>query len=559
MKESKESTSEAVSEIKEDFKLKIEINKWEQKTNKSTGKLEVVFNIELSSEITNKKWNVYHSIQDFKELITNLSSICIKIPEYPDLKTIEKEKSSSLIINKASSAINEFLNHSYYRSDIFNSQLFIDFFQLENHLEDLKKYEPKEKSHITNLKHEVSDIILLEKLDVLIVGCAHDPNQNLISKINFWSKKDKNGQLNVYKINNNQENYILYAQADTDSEISCLYFCEESKNILVGYFNGTIDVFDFPDFPEILQNPLNLVSKNKIEVNNKKNRIINLGYNSIDNLFYTACYKDIMISAGKITDTKIEFSLPGSEDDLIGFYYIDDYNNLFKDLVIEMDIKGKIYIGTVDKENKALSLLFVYTEQMTLASLFKVSFEYNHIYIGDKEGNLDVISFDIQKDKTKVTKLLNTSLSMNSKNTISNMITRSFPYRINDIWYNPKRKEILVGLSNGTIQIFSHFKNFAEYVIYEPEPGKEKDNKSITKMYFSKLNLILYAGRIEKDIYVYQMPENYNSEMSRRLPDTNSFEILNGSKLCKNAIDKGYTNTTQSFKKKSLMTMIRKK
>jgi hypothetical protein len=225
MKESKESTSEAVSEIKEDFKLKIEINKWEQKTNKSTGKLEVVFNIELSSEITNKKWNVYHSIQDFKELITNLSSICIKIPEYPDLKTIEKEKSSSLIINKASSAINEFLNHSYYRSDIFNSQLFIDFFQLENHLEDLKKYEPKEKSHITNLKHEVSDIILLEKLDVLIVGCAHDPNQNLISKINFWSKKDKNGQLNVYKINNNQENYILYAQADTDSEISCLYFC----------------------------------------------------------------------------------------------------------------------------------------------------------------------------------------------------------------------------------------------------------------------------------------------------------------------------------------------
>ena len=47
---------------------------------------------------------------------------------------------------------------------------------------------------------------------------------------------------------------------------------------------------------------------------------------------------------------------------------------------------------------------------MTLASLFKVSFEYNHIYIGDKEGNLDVLSFDIDKDKTKVTKILNTSL-----------------------------------------------------------------------------------------------------------------------------------------------------
>ena len=46
--ESKEKNeSSTISEIKEDFKLKVEINKWEQKTNKATGKLEVVFNIEI--------------------------------------------------------------------------------------------------------------------------------------------------------------------------------------------------------------------------------------------------------------------------------------------------------------------------------------------------------------------------------------------------------------------------------------------------------------------------------------------------------------------------------
>ena len=556
--ESKEASSGAVSEIKEDFKIKVDINKWEQKTNKSTKKLEVVFNIELSSEISNKKWNVYHSIQDFKELISNLSLICINVPEYPDLKSIEKEKSSSLLIDKASSSIKEFINNSYYRSDIFNSQLFIDFFQLENHFEDLKKNEPKEKSHITNLNHEVSDILLLEKLDVLLVGCANDLNQNLLSKINFWNRKDKNGQLNVYKINNNQEqNYILYAQVDTDSEISCIYFCEDTKNILVGYFNGTIEVFDFPDFPEILHNPLKMEPKNKIEINNKKNRIINIGYSPTDNLFYTACYKDLIISAGKINEKKIDFSLSGSEYDLIGFFYVDNYNNLFNDLVIDMDSKGKIYIGTINKNDKTLSLLFVLIDQLSPTSLFKVSFEYNHIYIGDKEGNLDVLSFDIAKDKTKITKIFSTSLSTNTKNKITSMITRNFPYKINDIWYNPKKKEIIVGLSNGTIQIFSHFKNFAEYVIYEP--GKFKENKSINKMCFSKLNSILYAGRFEKDIYVYQMPENYNSEISRRLQDTNSFEILNGSKICKNAIDTGYPNTTQYFKKFSFREIINKK
>lgn len=557
MESKEQSETPSVSEIKEDFKLKFEINKWEQKTNKSTGKLEVIFNIELFSEISNKKWSVFHSIQDFKDLISNLSSVCINMPDYSGFKSLEKEKGSSSIINKTSSAILEFINNISYRSDIFNSPIVSEFLKLENHIDDLKKNEPREKFHIDNLKHEVSDIILLEKLDILVAGCAHDLEENILSKINFWSKKEKKGQLNIYKILNNQEkNFVLFGQIDTDSQVSCLYFCEESKNLLVGYFNGTIDVFDLPEFSEIIQNPIKLVAKNTIEVNNKKNRIINIGYNSSNNYFYTACYKDILISAGTIDNKKIEYTLPGSEYDLCGFSYIDKYNNLLDDLVIEMDVKGKIYIGLINKEEKSLSLLYVMTDQLSPISLFKVSFEYNHIYTGDKEGNLEIYSFDISQNsenekKTKVTKIFNTTLSMNSKNKISDMITRNFPYKVNDIWYNPKKKEILIALANGTIQIFSHFKNFAECIIYEI--SNKKENKGINKIYFSKLNSILFAGRTEKDIYVYQMPENYNSEISRRLQDTNSFEILNGSKICKNAIDKGHANTTYFFKKKAII------
>ena len=555
--ESKEkSEASAISEIKEDFKLKVEINKWEQKTNKKTGKLEVIFNIELFSEITNKKWSVYHSIQDFKELITNLLSICINMPDYQGLKSLEKEKSSSSIINKASSAIIEFINAISYRSDIINSQYYIDFFKLENHFDDLKKYEPKEKIHIGDLKHEINHIIFLEKLDILIVGCAHDLNKNVLSKMNFWSKKDKNGQLNLYKINNNQEqNYILFGQIDTDSEISCVYASEETKNILVGYFNGTIEVFALPDFSEKQQNPIKLTSKNIIEISNKKNRIINIGFNSSNNYYFTACYNNAVINIGKIEDKKMEMSIPASEFDLCGFYYIDKYNYL-NDLVIEIDIKGNIFIGLIDQNTKSLSLLFVLTGQLSPLSCFKVNFELHHIYIGDKEGNLDILSFEINKNneneiKSKVTKIFNTSLAKNA-NKLTNMITRNFPYKINDIWYNPKKKVIFIGLNNGTIQLLSHFKNFAEYIIYINESTKE--NKCINKMYFSKLDSILYVGK-EKDIYVYQMPENYNSEISRKLQDSNTFELLNGSKICKNVIGKGYPNTTQYFKRKSLLNI----
>ena len=548
----------STTEIKENFKIKYAINKWEQKTNKTTGKLEVIFNIELFSELTNKKWSVFHSIQDFKDLISNLSPICINLPDFQGFKSLENEKASSSIISKASSAIIEFINNISHRSDILNTKYYIEFLQLENHFNDLKKYEPKEKFKITNLKYEVSDIILLEKLDLLIVSCAKDVEQNVLTKMNFWSKKEKNGQLNIYKVNNNNQYYTLIAQADTDSEISCLFTIEEIKKVLVGHINGVIDVYDLPEYSEIQQNSIKLVVKNTIEIGNKKNRIINIGYNSTSKLFYSACFKDIMIYSGNIESKKNETFIPGSDNDLCGFSHIEKYNNNVNDLVIIIDIKGKISIGIVNQETKSLSLLFVLLGQISPISLFKVSWEYNHIYIGDKDGNLDILSFDISqtdniedKNKVKVTKIFNTCLSINSKNKIANMITRNFPYKINDIWYNPKKKEIFIGLANGTIQILSHFKNFAECIIYQE--SKPKEEKGINRIYFSKLDSILYAARAQKDIIVYQMPENYYSEVSRKLEDTNSFDILKGSKSCKNAINTGHPQTTQFFKKKTLI------
>jgi len=546
------------TEIKENFKIKCAINKWEQKTNKTTGKLEVIFNIELFSELTNKKWSVFHSIQDFKDLISNLSPICINLPDFQGFKSLENEKASSSIISKASSAIIEFINNISHRSDILNTKYYIEFLQLENHFNDLKKYEPKEKFKITNLKYEVSDIILLEKLDLLVVSCAKDVEQNVLTKMNFWSKKEKNGQLNIYKVNNNNQYYTLIAQADTDSEISCLFTIEEIKKVLVGHINGVIDVYDLPEYSEIQQNSIKLVVKNTIEIGNKKTRIINIGYNSTSKLFYSACFKDIMIYSGNIESKKNETFIPGSDNDLCGFSHIEKYNNNVNDLVIIIDIKGKISIGIVNQETKSLSLLFVLLGQISPISLFKVSWEYNHIYIGDKDGNLDILSFDISqtdniedKNKVKVTKIFNTCLSINSKNKIANMITRNFPYKINDIWYNPKKKEIFIGLANGTIQILSHFKNFAECIIYQE--SKPKEEKGINRIYFSKLDSILYVARAQKDIIVYQMPENYYSEVSRKLEDTNSFEILKGSKSCKNAINTGHPQTTQFFKKKTLI------
>ena len=567
-KENKHIKSTKSLEIREDFNLKIEINKWEQKTNKETKKLEVMFNIELYSELTKKKWSVYHSIQDFNILITTLSQYFPNFPDIPKLKPPEKENSSSIIITKASTAIIDFINLISYRSDIINSKYYIDFFNLENHFGDFSKYEPKEKMHIRGLEYEVSDMILIEKKEVLIVGCGNI-NDNVFSRMNFWNKKEKKGHVNIYKINYNEEKekgYVQFGQTFSESEVSCMNYIPDNNNLMIGYFNGMIEIFELPEYNENQNDIIVLVAKNVIEINNKKNRIINIGYNSSEKLYYCACYKDIIIYSGKINEKKIEKYFPGSDEDLCGFYYIENYNNILKDLIIEMDIYGKIYIGAITQEKNGINYLYVLAEQMTHISLFKLDLEYNHIYIADKSGNLDILSFNISQNKdnennpnnqiiVKMTKILNTSLNILKKGQITSLITRNFPFKVNDICYNPKKKEIIVALENGTIQIYSHFKNFPEYVLYKENEDK-KENKIINKIYFSKLNSILYIGRAEKDIYVYQLPENYNSEINRKLTDANNFTILDGNKICRNAIEQGYPNNSINFKKKTIINRM---
>ena len=568
IKENKENiklTNSSTTEIKEDFKLKIDINKWEQKTNKATKKLEVIFNVELHSELSSKKWNVFHSIQDFKDLINNLSHIFPNLSDIiPNLKPLEKELNTSSTITKASLAIVEFFKSISHRSDIINSKYYIDFFKLENHFGDLIKNEPEKKFSIDGLNYEISDMILLEKKDILIVGCSQI-NNNVLSKMNFWNKKVNKGQLNVYNINHNEKKETgdyLFAQVDTESEISCLCATKDMQNILVGYFNGTIELFELPEHQENKNEIIKLIPKNKIGININKNRIINIGYNISENSFYCACYKDIMIYNAKILGKNLDMSLPGSDEDLCGFYYKEKFNN-FNDLVLEIDIYGKIYIGTINKFKRCIDFIYVLDQKINQITLFKVDLEFNHIYVGNKSGTIEIFSIEISQNENnilsnnlKIKKILNTSLNNDNKGKLTNMILRNFPNKINDICYNPKKKEIYIALDNGTIQVYSHFKNFPEFVIYEQNFDNKKENEPINKLYFSKLNSILYVGRSEKDICVYQMPDNYNSEISRRLQGTNSFEILDGNKICKNSIEQGYPNNTQSFKRKSFINLM---
>lgn len=552
------------SDSKEDFKLKFEINKWEQKTNKATGKLEFIFEIEVSSEISNKKWSVYHSINDIKELLTNITNTFLNVQEFPIFFTLEKEKGTSSI-DKALTAFHEFISSISHRGDIFNSKYFIDFFNLENHYEDINKNEPKLKFKIEDLKFEVSELVFIEKEDILIVGCAVDTEQNLLSmntlnKIQFWKKPEDRGEIIFYKLdfkdkNNSEKSYELLNKISTPSEISCFCLSEDNKNLLVGYYNGYIDVFELPEDLNQIKEDKKLLAKNNIQINNKKNKINNIGYNPTSKLIYSTVMKDIGIYINLIDSKKIENIIPGSQDDLCGFCYKDKYETL-NDFAIYIDMIGKLSLGTINNENKCVNLLYVYSTQLNNITLFNVNWEKNYIYIGDKNGNINVISFELSLENSeKVIKLqlifttCLTNIIDNATKKLTKMIIGNYPYKIKDICYNPRKNGLLIAIGNGTIQILTHFKTFAECVLYE-------NKKAVNKIYFSKSKNVVISGGIEKNINVYDLPDNYGSELCRKFTESNKCEILNENKACENELEKGYSKDTKLFKRKSFIEKL---
>ena len=546
-----------ITEIQEDFQVKFEINKWEQKINPSNGKPEMIFEVDVISEISKKKWAIFHKIEDFQNLIYNISSICLNIPEFTGFQNLSKENSSSKI-SEALQNFTDYIKDISYRGDIVNSRYFIEFFKLENHFENLEQFEPKVVFHLPELNYEVSDIIYLEKIEILLIACATNfEGTNVMETMKFWKKKEKAGEILIYKLNKNSEifntnskdniNYINigapYSQINTiktDSEISFLYLSPDNKYLFAGFFNGHIEIYSITYSQSAISTQV-ISSLVNIQVSQNNNRLLGIGFNPLTNYIYTACYKENRIGVCFIESKNMIGDLLGSESALAGFGYLYK-NNYLNDIIITFDINGKLIIGSIKSGNKNIEILFVSTNQLSPISLFKVNWEYNHIYIGDKDGDLDVIKMVFENNDIQAQRAFSTSLirNENKKNKITKYLLGNYPYKIKDVEYNPNKKELMVALHNGTIQIYSHFKNFAECVIYE-------NIKYLNRIVFYKSNNILFTGGVEKDVYGYYIPAYYCTEMSRKLQNANLYNFMNDAKLIRNQV--GKLNVNQEMDK----------
>jgi len=158
----------------------------------------------------------------------------------------------------------------------------------------------------------------------------------------------------------------------------------------VGYFNGSIEIFGISDSQsEISTQVISLI--NRINVSQNNNKLIGKGYNPITNYIYTSCIKENKIGVSFINSKNMISNIIGGDSTLVGFSYLYK-NNYLNDIIVTFDINGRLIIGNIKSSNKNIEILFVSINQLSPISLFKINWDYNQIYIGDKDGDLDVIN-----------------------------------------------------------------------------------------------------------------------------------------------------------------------
>ena len=529
----------------EDFQLKFSIDKWEREKDIKTNKTVIKYFVDISSDISNKKWTVTRTLENFKALIDNLTKQCINIATPPKLFGL---KESTQTLTQIGKDFENYVKLLLTRADVFNSQVIGEFFEIANHFDKIQTFLPELKYQITDIKLQVTDMYYNEEEKLLFVTCGKKYRKNFLEKNSVFSKltgffkKSNEGEILVFKIGKTM--YQKLFSLETKSEISSFAFYKNdllpNKIVIVGYFDGTIDIFDVNYNPEqIVVSSSLLKLRTSVLVSDKNRSIISFGMNFSTKYIYVACEKENDITVC-FSDCKEKIkTIKASDVALAGFAFnYDNIKNINK--YISIDIDGKIMIGVIDDENSIINLQTVILEQLTSISLFKINFKLNQFLLGDIYGNFRMFRIEDKNDKINLYKTFSISLENHNKS-FNELVHIAHPYEIRDAIYNHKKREIYFVLPSGIIQVFSHFTTSAECAI-------ENNEESLNKICMNDDFTIMFCGGVSKNVNLLGMPKYFLSEMTRKSQEDNSRIIFKRKEeLLTNEIEKGYPKTPEEI------------
>lgn len=472
----------------------------------------IYYQIELFSTISDKKWTVYHKINDFIDLNFVFNKFYINPPKI--MNGIPKNMLTPSIANdpenhkKLISTLTQFLNEITCRPDLISSVYTINFLKLENHYPNITIFKPLDLFVLKQeeeLKYPITCSSFFKEANLLFIGMGKPPD-NVVSSIfskvgNFFKSPAavaniKNGKFAIYNIIKNhggEHMFILLHSQDLTAEVTFIHFFKEKNALCVGMQNGHINLFrvyinesssetrDFIEYAGIIKahSSPSLGCAINFDIGyvysfSRENNI------KISELNYQSLMKTIPITQQKISAVNVELSL---------------------ERIIVCDEGGSIYIIDALTEPLIPKTVQIIHNQLLKVSCLKVFQNFDFLCVGNVNGILSIYTMrDIEIKKCK-------DINLYSK------------VEINDVIINQK-KEIYIAMNNGSIAVYIHETQYPEYIL-------DFHLRKVSSLEWDEDKKAIISCSEDKSIKMSQVPISWSPEMLRRSKGINNKNIVN--------------------------------
>ena len=529
--------------------------------DKVVGKDHVIFyKCELFSSLSGKRWDLYHSHLEFRDLYLVYHKFFLDVPEINFDKFSTKIVNQPLIHKDFISQLNLFINAIIKKPALITSCYAIKFLKLQNHFDDISLYQPlllydstDDKMNESVLNHNklaINAIYYLYDSKLLFIGTGESEEtmyNSMMKKINYLFKAKEptygtgntnnvcKGQFITYNIINSSNGEIMFVELkciDVISDVIKFDYWFEKNYITLCLKNGQILIF------KIYINEPSSTTKEIIEYIGTINEHYSPPLCCIINFQcgYTYSFGENEKNV-KICDV--------------------NYQNIVREVNVLSNKKSKGLICI----DYTISLEYIYA-QGDDGSIYFIDIISDYLnpsvvkefpkYLPDEKNSLG------EKDKGKIIQIRNSFYLMvggvykNNKTKVCNLsiyliqitddinlvklreINLGGNVSITDVNVN-NNEDIIVAISNGSICIFNKSYNSPEYII-------DAHLKKVSGFIWIENQKMIISASMDRTIKVYQFPLKWPAEFLRKNKHINKLNIVNEIKFeTKNLYDELYS------------------
>ena len=357
----------------------------------------------------------------------------------------------------------DYLNECFSRKEILRLFSFQKLFEFPNEI--------LEKQIIIDTISNISEYNIIDYYFInsfLFISCG---NSNTLKALSyFFSYFESKGYDILYKLTNKgaygEKKFILQSKKTN----SCYVTKMKHKNNLLffGYNNGKINVINIGDEkkdPSIFANIDNIESKSSINGNYK---ISNIFYQEEKGLIFIFVEND-----SKCSIYEINYNQHIKDMKLTDRYIIHSYINFKLNKIFVIDNYGTLWMYEYIPE--------IYTTKLLQAS-YSTLFNIRSFEVYTEKYNEQTINIFLGTDNSVL--LYQYSITNNNFNI---KLKFNIQFSVKSIKYISNFKCLLIGCSNGTIQIWKSLSKNPEYII---ETGYE----NINKIFYDEKNNYIFVS-----------------------------------------------------------------